>query len=1104
MADEKGTAASGMDALLEDVPTRFEGGSRVLGVPMPKAVSEPFKAFQEPPATEFSAGMDALLEDARPTAAQRLQEIGTGAVQGAARDAPVAAGMAAGLRIGLPLGAAAAPTIGPFAAAIPLATTALGAGAGFFFGSELDRWFPAVSREDLVPYREGGKTFGSAIATAPVAFSLPVMTGNRVSRFLSAYGEAARRSPVTFMGAETATAATMGLAGGATESRYPGETGPRLAAELTAGLFTPTKLIMSGVDLASEGLKAAKGAITGRTGRMENKAAGILLDVLEKNKEDPTALLAALRAQLPRGVAPTAAQKTGSPTLMDLETSLGKEHPQFGGQVSKQGRDALAAYELLVESLQKIGSPEALRAVAQMRENKFQALLDGRLALADANSAAKIARITKDTPAARQQIGDIVKTETELALSQARMAERELWTEAIRQLTTPAPITKRIRQRIDDDRMGRPQFRYWDEAHLVTPTLKPSRTAQAFMARASEIGDLIYDEALPSTVRKIMDGFGLNQAAVQKYKMGRSTQEFLDTGVVPNSFLPTPKDIPIGELVNYRSNLLEAARNDPANAEIYAKLASSMLDDLSTVKNPILDQARAFSSALNDTFTRTFAKTASITGGKVRGGAEKLPAEILVSRAFGANADVTMQRMEQVEDAVRFLRTQYDDAVTKFGKNSSQAQMFKPMAELSDTGVVSIRDAQNRVLRLLAADAIETVYDKAKGAYVQQLNTAKLTRFAQQNETMLTKLGIMDDLRDATHAQNLLLQTKAQNNFMEKTVQDQTAFAKVLSAESPTVVIGDILNSRNPVRGFTHVAKLAASGGKDALNGLKSSVLDYAYTKAGGMSGRFSIQAYKDALFEPIARNQPSIVNILRASGAMSLTEVKDILRLIQPMARVETAMKNGIPIDSVIQGADAVTDLGLRMIGSGIGTAAAQSVGSGATLIAGAAGSKAVRDIFDKLPNSTVRGILENASRDPEMMALLLEKAKNPKQQASIYNRLLDKLGAMGVSVGKMAITPALNYVAPEEPRPQQLRGQTQPATTPQGQAARQLRMLPQAPSTRGVPGMGKQSSAAPAPGGEGGGAPPSDSRAMFQQLFPFDSIGAMAAQPAPQPPQG
>ncbi len=1114
MADEKGNKASGMDALLEDVPTRFEGGSRVLGVPMPKAISEPLRAFEAPATTEFSAGMDALLEDARPTTSQRLEQVGMGALQGAARDMPVAVGAVTGAQFGIKTAPAVLPVLGPLTPAYPVATTLFGIGAGYLFGQELDRWFPAVPRDDLVPYREGGKTFGSALSTAPAAFAIPQMTANRVARFLSTVGESARRSPGVFMATEAGTAAAMGIAGGTAESFFPGQTVPRLGAEVTAGVLSPGRLLVEGVNLTKQGLQYARGAKATQSARMEDKAVNILLDALEKNKEDPTALIAALRQQLPQGVAPTAAQKTASPTLMDLEKSLGDFSKQFGAQTTKQGKDAMEAYELLIKNLQTMtGNPAALRAAAQLRDTKFRAALDARLAQADANSAMKIAQITKDTPAARQQIGDIIKTETELALSQARMAERELWTEAIRQLTMPATTTKRIRQRVDDDRFGRPQFRTWDETQLVTPTLKPSSTAQTFLARASEIGDLIYDEALPSTVRKIMDGFGLNQAAVQRYKMGRNTQEFLDTGVVPNSFLPTPKDIPIGELVNYRSNLLEAARNDPANAEMYAKLASSMLDDLSTVKNPILDQARAFSSALNDTFTRTFAKTASITGGKARGGAEKLPAEILVSRAFGSNADVTMQRMEQIEDAVKFLRTQYDEAVTKFGKNSPQAQMFKPMAELSDAGVVSIRDAQNRVLRLLAADMIEAVYDKAKGTYVQQLNTAKLTRFAQQNETMLNKLGIMDDLRDATHAQNLLLQVKSQNDVMADTIRKQTAFAQVLSAESPTRVIGDILNSRNPVKGFTQVVKLAKAAGPDAMDGLRAAVLDYAYTKAGGMSSalqaggganKFSVSAYNDALFEPLSRTQPSLVNIMRASGAMSLTDVKNLKQLINPMVKVETAVKNGIPIDNLIEGADAVTELGLRVVGSKLGTSVTPGSNS---LIAAAAGSKAVRQIFDALPNATVRQVMENAAKDPELMALLLEKGKTAKQQTSIANRLLDKLGAMGVSVGRTAVTPALNYIAPEEPRPSQLRDTVQPIFTPQGQAARQLRLMPVAPNTRGVPGLLPPKSPqgqAPQGGGGGGSAPNPSSRSMFQQLFPFDTVSPLvAAAQQPAPPQ-
>jgi hypothetical protein len=248
---------------------------------------------------------------------------------------------------------------------------------------------------------------------------------------------------------------------------------------------------------------------------------------------------------------------------------------------------------------------------------------------------------------------------------------------------------------------------------------------------------------------------------------------------------------------------------------------------------------------------------------------------------------------------------------------------------------------------------------------------------------------------------------------------------------------------------------------------------------------------------------------------------------LINPMVKIETAVKNNIPLDDVIQGADAVTDLALRVVGARIGTAAAP--GGPGSLIAASAGSKAVRQIFDQLPSATVRQILENAVKDPEAMAILLEKGRTQKQQIDIANRLLNYLGSMGVSVGKSAVTPALNYIAPEEPRPSQLppfaRGPVPagmerlyysvgaegnnlevPPFTPEGQAARQLRLLPgdrrippKAPSTRGVPGLTDQAPKPPGQGAGGSGAPTdANARSMFQSLFPFDSVSPMVGGPS------
>ena len=1112
------------------------GASPIGGSPSTRIITEPF------------AGDDAALPvgatTSRPTLGQRATEVGIGTAQGTARDAPAMAGAMTGLRLGMPLAAAAVPFIGPYAGAIPVVTTAAGFGAGMLFGNELERWFPAVEREDLVPYREGGKTFGSAISTAPAAFSLPLMTGNRVSRFLSTVGETARRSPVAFMGTEAATAATMGVAGGASESYFPGQTGVRLGAELTAGVLTPTKLLVNGLDLAKTGLNSMKSTYANRSNSLELKSANILLDAIEKAGEDPVALAKALRMQIPGSVpTPTSGQKTGSQAMMDLESALSEHHAQFGGETKQQAINSMRAYQALIDKLQSIGNPESLKIAAQLRQQNFDNMLNTRLSAADAEAAQKIATISKDTPAARAAIGTIVKDTTEKALREARAYESELWTSAIEKMTKPTSSVRTIKVDMEGpkaqqifDRTGKwPQVSI-KQPVITAPVIQPQATVDAFLNRAAGVGEALYDSAIPEPVRKIMESLRVDKDAVQNFKAGKVTQEYLDTKKVPFGFRPNPSEIGVDELVNYRSTLLKMAREaagkgDVNNADFYGALAEGMLKDLDGLKSPMFDQARQYSKSLNDVFTRTFAKTASITGDTTRAGAERLAPELLVARAFGSNADVTAQRMEQIEDAVKFGRTQYDQAVAQFGKNSQQAKNLKPMADLSDTQVVSIQDAQNRVLRLLANEAVTTVYDQAKGTYVQKLNTAKLTSFAQQNAPMLEKLGIMDDLRDAAHASNLLTQVANQNSAINKAVKNQTAFARVLSVENPSRAINDALTSKFPVKNIVNIAKLARAGGTDSVDGMKSALYDYAYTKAGGNSGKFNIQAYEDALFKPIAQNQPSMVNIMRSSGLMTLTEVKDLRRLINPMVKIETAVKNNIPLDDVIQGADAVTDLALRVVGARIGTAA--SPGGPGSLIAASAGSKAVRQIFDNLPNATVRQILENAVKDPEAMAILLEKGRTQKQQTDIANRLLNYLGSMGVSVGKTAVTPALNYIAPEEPRPSQLppfaRGPVPagmerlyydvskennlqvPPFTPEGQAARQLRLLPgdrrippKAPNTRGVPGLTDQAPKPPGQGAGGSGAPTNaNARAQYQSLFPFDSVSPMVGGPSQQPPK-
>jgi hypothetical protein len=267
---------------------------------------------------------------------------------------------------------------------------------------------------------------------------------------------------------------------------------------------------------------------------------------------------------------------------------------------------------------------------------------------------------------------------------------------------------------------------------------------------------------------------------------------------------------------------------------------------------------------------------------------------------------------------------------------------------------------------------------------------------------------------------------------------------------------------------------------------LKSSLYDYAYTKATSPNGSFSPQAFEDAFFKPLGPNLPSVANVMRANGVMTLSEMKGLKRLTDPMVRIERSMASGRTLDEIVPGSDAVEELVQRVIGARIGTAAAPS-GPG-SLIAASAGSKAVRSIFDKMPSMSTVSILERAAQDPEFMSLLLKKGRTESEKLQIARQLHGYMLSSG-----------LNYATYEEPAPSPA-----PAPASQGQAAQQLRQMAPAPSTRGT-GLNltpKPPSPAGATGGAAGAAPASpNARSMMQSLFPFDSVSGLASQQQ-QPP--
>ena len=997
-----------------------------------------------------------------PTLGEKAGEIGMGMAEGAVRGTSTMAPALYGAKIGATMGA----PFGPVGSAVG-GTLGFGGGltAGFLVSQGLGDLFPGSPREDLAPYRAGGTTFGESIAFAPIAFGIPTgMVSNKLARFLSSIGKSAREQPYSFATNTLLGATGAGTLGGMAEAYAPGQPGIRLGAEVLGGslVMSPVKFMVNAAGTAWDAAKGAAGQFS--EGSLQNKAAKVLMAAITEAGEDPDALIKALARETPidprtgMPIKPTAAQKTGSPILSTIENTLAQQHAKYSGQTKEQGVKAFQGYQLLVEKLNQIGTPDAIKAAADLQAQYFDGLVQGSLDIALDDASRSIARITKDTPAARREIGQIVRDNVEKSLKQARTIEKELWGNAYASA-----------------------FRTTKEGETVARKVKVNNLVQSYVDRVAQINPALVNDLVPDPIRRLMKSMGVTDEVVSRYRMGFATPEFQETRTVPAEFLPKGiKPVEVMDLVNLRSNLLDLSRDSVGRGEfskasLFGNMADEALTSLNRVDSPAYDKARSYSKSLNDTFTRSFASDVTA---KDTSGAEKLPLELLVSKAFTTNADLTSLRMQEIEDAVGFFEKEQRRMAQEFGPRSAEALALQDLVPTSQELVASTRDAQSRALRLLAARYV----NPESG----ELNTRGLTQWMGENQGLVQKMGLADDLENAVRAQNAVKASLDPNSASARAIRKQQAFAGLLEFGDPSRAVGQALKDKFPVKSLGSLVQVAKRGGPEAVDGLKHSVYDYAFNAAtNAQTQKLNPTVLSQIMFKEISPGQPSLVKIMRSQGVMSLSEEKNLRRLINPMVRIDEAMRTGNKeaLDDIIGQSSALTDLALRVAGSA--GASAIAPGGPGSLIAAAAGSRFMRSIFDKMPRLSLTRVIEDATKDPELLAQLLQRTPTMTGQQL---RLARQLGGYLMAAG-------YNYAAFEEPEPEEVAVPTTPTTG--APAAALLRQLPPAPPTRGLPFMSSAQAAQPAPAAPGpqptaqgpGPAAPASSRQMLQSLFPFDT---------------
>jgi hypothetical protein len=930
------------------------------------------------------------------------------------------AGAATGAKIGAKL-QAPIPPAGPLAiaakVAIPTVTTVVGAFGGYEAGDETtDLLFgpeKPVSPGSRAAY-ESGKTVAGAVGWLPLPFMIsknvafggaqyldnisklfakpgPITAAElaqpgvastlakgkapktarytaTIERFLSGTGEAARKSPIATGVLETAAAGGAGVFAYGAETADPGDAGTRLGAEVV-GSIVPSilgaRLIAKGPETVAK-LKGFVGDVkSGKfniKGRRQNAAVNRIIDILESQGEDVDAVIEKLASadfdkvlinpETGKPITLTAGMKADSPALLAIERSLAQTSPGLGKERAAKNQQANNALRNVIAALVATGDKNAIQEAAQIAEDVFSAGQTLRLTRATDRVLEAFSRVKGQNPEGNIELStrlfDVAKEQLQLARNQ----ERRLWN---------AVDDQSINDFVDGAGNAVEQPNFLTAWQNSMPGVK---NADAPIKRKlRDLNNFIEDK--------------VSQIA-EREKIFQARRETGRTEVAPEDDLMQPL-ITVKEATAMRAEALNLARQLTATGDLNAarvasRFADGLLDDLNSIPegaNAAYDIARAYSRSLNDTFTRAFAGRAIE---KSKTGAEKIAPELLAQRLMVGGSDPTYLRVQQINDVGTF----------------AIEQGFEGAADTAAT----IRGTTEMIVRNARAAA----FDSQTGT----VNQKALRKWMDSNKDLMdTFPALKSDLENADTANLLLTKRETVNASKEKALKGQVTFRDLLSSttESPTTAVAKALGSGNkaPMRSLNNLNQVIKDAPEElqdsARAGLKSSVLEWAMTKGGATSRSFSPRNMYDNLFSkiPNAQSNISVMDWMVSSNLIPEREVTAVKKYLTEMVRLE-AMDAAGTIGDIAKDAGPMLDFYLRISGSALGARAQQFIpggGGAGSLVAASAGSKAMRNIFNKVPESMKLDVMSDLMENPELLAAMMRKPRNDREKLRIAQRV-------------------------------------------------------------------------------------------------------------------
>jgi hypothetical protein len=937
----------------------------------------------------------------------------------------------------------------------------------------------AAARGQLPAAQERLAAFNSmpASAQAQAAKATDPMLQRLAAGFENAMGrtgEASRAAVIPTLAFESFIGSGQTAGAFLAEEMAPGDWRYRLLGELGGGVTAvigtaPLGTIVSRIGSIKDALMGAVGktreeglsALPGMAeSRRQQAAVNKILDILQRNGENVDAIIEELASSKifldpvsGKPITPTAGLKSGSPTLLGIENALDQLGKGLGAERNAAAQQILKAQRAVLYGLISTGDQRALQEAGEIMNSIFQTNLELRLTETTDNVLKAFQRVAGDGPVNNMRLSETLYDVINNNMNLARDREKKLW----------GAVKDEI---LETD--GAPKFvDVWESSLPSTP-----EAAETFNAKLGSLGRFV-------------------ERKTKELDLNPDPQNPTD----PSNLAP----LTLTELVEMRSRALSLGREARARGEsdvahVAFKMADAMLEDLNSAvgEDAAYTVARNYSRALNDTFTRAFAGDALQT---TKTGAERIAPELLADRLFRGGADPTYLRLQEINDIGAFMTQQ-------------------GLAGAEET-VNTLQGVTEKLLRNAASE----IFDPETG----RVNPNRLAQWQRKNSAVLERFpALAADLADADKAEDTVRIMLNENRAANDDLKGQITFASLLpeTNESPTQVIGRIFSrgNRTPMRDLNNLKRVVDQAPENlresARRGLQFSILDWALTGGGSSSTTFSPSAAYRLLFEktPNAFSRDmSPMTWMAKNEIIDEKEVNNLKKMLTEMIKYEAGEAQG-QVGELVEAAGPMLDFYLRVTGSNLGARYSQLMGGGGgDLIARQAGSRILRDVFEKMPQGMKTDVMIGMMRDPQLLAAFLRKGRTEREKMNIAgaaaNLLIDNFGfqparRMVPAIGRETAPeeegqiPGVNAPMPEAPAPQ-------PAPQPNLPPANQQGALvppAQTPTQGGgaAPSPVQAASAAPRPTPSTPSGPVD--RARFAALFPEDrdlmGIASLAGQ--------